>query len=1096
MKADTTASTVKQDFASAHADAGRPRYFPLKYAIMAAFLLLVMPILVAMSLFNYFSVKEDLQNAYSLLQQQSENSIVKSIQLIDSGLKILENLLNEDMKRTFVQFNAAYEEAGRNPAKMDLAALKLKLGGKMDLYIIDMDGVVKYTTYQKDLNLNFKIKFPDFYQDVLRYIKQNEFIPGFITTEAQTGILRQFSYMPSADHKYLFELGLISDDFKDMMGDLDLLKVTDMLRTLNPSLDSVRIYTRNGHLLGDSNFKVDPEAQKIVAQAYQEKKGHQFADEVQRRQTHYLYTAADAGGGKADRGRVVELVYNTRLIDESLQKKSEIYIIISVLAIALSILSTFLLAAWITGPIKQIVESVDIIAKGDLSYPIDNVSAKNELKLLKQSIIIMVSNMRDYINRIEKQNVDLKALDKLKDDFLSNTSHELRTPINGIIGIADSMVAGAAGDLPPKAIENLSMLVISGRRLSNLVNDILDFSKLKHNSIELQLRPIEMRVVADVVLTLSRPLLGKKKIEILNNIPAEPAVNADENRLQQIFYNLIGNAVKFTEAGKIELSGEVQGGFVLVKVCDSGIGIPADKVGVIFNSFEQGDGSTARQYGGTGLGLSITKQLVELHGGKISVESTVGVGTCVTFTLPVSSSKAEASTSDQLASLNITRDMAALESADAGAVSNAASQKIAMENSQGKEVMNVLIVDDEPINLQVLENVLRLDNYNVIRANNGFEALEAVKSGMPFAMVLLDLMMPRMSGFEVCRVIRETYPASKLPIIMLTAKNQVSDLVEGLQAGANDYITKPFNKNELTTRIRTHVQLARITIAYSYFVPHQFLRLLEKESITDVSLGDHVQKHMTVLFVDIRSFTTLSEKMTPKENFDFINEYLGRMSPVIRTHNGFIDKYIGDAIMALFPGKAEDGVQAAIDIHRQLVKFNEEREQKGLLPVKIGVGVHIGNLMLGTIGEEQRMEGTVISDAVNLASRLEGLTKAYGASPVISEQILAEIPDLKQYHYRFLDKVKVKGKKEPVKIYEVMDIEDVDVREKARHNPRFEQALEAYYARRFDQAAALLRKILAETDDKAAQIYLERCEYYRDKALPADWDGVEALTEK
>ncbi|MCB0315312.1 MAG: response regulator, partial [Calditrichaeota bacterium] len=251
-------------------------------------------------------------------------------------------------------------------------------------------------------------------------------------------------------------------------------------------------------------------------------------------------------------------------------------------------------------------------------------------------------------------------------------------------------------------------------------------------------------------------------------------------------------------------------------------------------------------------------------------------------------------------------------------------------------------------NQQVLANHLSFDNYTISQPLNGEEALKILQNGSKIDLVLLDIMMPRMSGYEVSTRIRERYLPSELPIIMLTAKNQVSDLLEGLACGANDYLTKPFSKNELLARIRTHLNLKMINAAYARFVPHEFLRTLGRESIVDVRLGDQVQGDMTVLFSDIRSFTSLSEKMTPKENFDFLNEYLRYVIPPIRNYRGFIDKYIGDAIMAMFPRQPEDAVQAAIDSIRQLRDYNDLRRKRGEVPIQISIGLHTGTLMLGT----------------------------------------------------------------------------------------------------------------------------------------------------
>ncbi|EDN70418.1 adenylate/guanylate cyclase [Beggiatoa sp. PS] len=391
------------------------------------------------------------------------------------------------------------------------------------------------------------------------------------------------------------------------------------------------------------------------------------------------------------------------------------------------------------------------------------------------------------------------------------------------------MIEGACGPLPKIAVENLSMIVLSGRRLSNLVNDILDFSKLKHQNIVLQIKPIEIKVVVDVVLTLSQPLIGSKNIQIINNIQENPPVDIDENRIQQILHNLVGNAIKFTEEGIVEISSMISNDYLTITVSDTGIGIPAHQVDTVFNPFEQADGSTAREYGGTGLGLSITKQLIELHGGEIRIQSTVGKGTKVNFTLPLSkNTQAVLPESSVKAMLKRFNEVQPVEINIENTEEEEELFQAGFNTVQGREDFHVLIVDDDPINLQILENQLRVENYAITRATTGHDALKALESGIPFAIILLDIMMPKMSGFEVCQIIRQTYPANQLPIIMLTAKNQVSDLVQGMQAGANDYLTKPFSKGELITRIKTHIQLSRVNIAYSNFVPLEFLQLLEK----------------------------------------------------------------------------------------------------------------------------------------------------------------------------------------------------------------------------------------------------------------------------
>jgi class 3 adenylate cyclase/HAMP domain-containing protein len=217
---------------------------------------------------------------------------------------------------------------------------------------------------------------------------------------------------------------------------------------------------------------------------------------------------------------------------------------------------------------------------------------------------------------------------------------------------------------------------------------------------------------------------------------------------------------------------------------------------------------------------------------------------------------------------------------------------------------------------------------------------------------------------------------------------------------------------------QTIIDLKQTNLSIERFVPHAFLEVLGKPSILEVELGDNVRREMTILFSDIRDFTTLSEAMTPDENFDFINQFLESMGPVIRAHGGFIDKYIGDAIMALFDDP-DDALRAALTMVETLDRYNERLRAGGGAPIAIGIGLNTGSLMLGTIGEQNRMDGTVISDAVNLASRIETLTKTYKAAILISQFTYDGLADPAVYDIRAIDTVAIKGKSQPVPIYQV-----------------------------------------------------------------------------
>jgi len=277
---------------------------------------------------------------------------------------------------------------------------------------------------------------------------------------------------------------------------------------------------------------------------------------------------------------------------------------------------------------------------------------------------------------------------------------------------------------------------------------------------------------------------------------------------------------------------------------------------------------------------------------------------------------------------------------------------------------------------------------------------------------------------------------------------------------------------------RLYTDLATLNRAYERFVPGQFLQLLGKDSITEVKLGDSVRQEMSILFSDIRDFTTLSEKLSPEDNFGLINAFLSRMDRVIAEHNGFIDKYVGDAIMALFSGSADEAVQGGIAMLEQLRTYNVQRSHNGYQPLRIGIGINTGSLMLGTVGGQNRMDGTVISDAVNLASRIEGLTKVYDVPLLIGEGTFFNLAEYDRYDFRIVDKTKVKGKSVAVTVYEVFNADEPVLREgKLQTRSRFEAGLLLYNNQKFGEACHCFQECLTyNPDDSVARIYVQRCQ--------------------
>ncbi|MBN1410674.1 MAG: adenylate/guanylate cyclase domain-containing protein, partial [Spirochaetales bacterium] len=298
-------------------------------------------------------------------------------------------------------------------------------------------------------------------------------------------------------------------------------------------------------------------------------------------------------------------------------------------------------------------------------------------------------------------------------------------------------------------------------------------------------------------------------------------------------------------------------------------------------------------------------------------------------------------------------------------------------------------------------------------------------------------------------------------------------------------------KKSLATQIK-------LKNSFSRFVPREFLQFLNRDSIVDVRLGDQVQKSMTILFSDIRSFTSLSEKMSPQENFNFINSYFSRIAPIIRRYNGFIDKYIGDAIMAIFDGETDKAVEAAIAIQNEIVDYNDHRRISDYEPIESGIGMHTGSLILGTVGGEERMDTTVISDVVNSASRLEGLTRIYGSQIIISGYMRDQLTDPSQFNFRLIDFVKVKGKSMPMHIYEVLDSLKEARREAILKVKRhFEKAVQLYHNKKVEDSYKLFHALKKRTpDDRTTDLYIKRCKQMIDYGIPDGWDGITLVNEK
>ncbi|MBP1991938.1 ATP-binding protein [Paenibacillus eucommiae] len=417
---------------------------------------------------------------------------------------------------------------------------------------------------------------------------------------------------------------------------------------------------------------------------------------------------------------------------------------------------------------------------------------------------------------------ELIVINRMKDEFLANTSHELKTPLHGILNLTLALSEGKAGPLNEIQREQLEVVTAVSRRMSNLINDILDLSRLKNRGIQLQLKPVNIRALVSAQQEVLRHYIGDKPVLLLLEWPelsvseevqesqeTLPYALADESRLLQILYNLIGNAIKFTKEGQVKVSVWLAGSMLHIAVTDTGIGIPEDKLELIFQSFEQAGTSVAREYGGTGLGLGIARRLVELHGGQIAVVSEVGKGSVFSFTVPVyegeMSVNGEAQSRPEVYGK---ADGAAAARLPAGWPELAAAAQVPYKDNKRKQA--ILAVDDDPVNLRVIMAALADEPYEVLTASGGEQALAMLDSGeRRIGLVILDVMMPGMSGYETCQRIRRSFTLSELPILLTTVRNEPEDMMYGFEVGASDFLTKPFHPHELCARARTLLEMKR-----------------------------------------------------------------------------------------------------------------------------------------------------------------------------------------------------------------------------------------------------------------------------------------------
>ncbi|MEH2378489.1 MAG: response regulator [Nostoc sp.] len=609
----------------------------------------------------------------------------------------------------------------------------------------------------------------------------------------------------------------------------------------------------------------------------------------------------------------------------------------------------------------------------------------------------------------------LLELDKQKTEFFQNISHEFRTPITLIQGPLESAVAAGEG----LSYSQSAIALRNSRRLLRLVNQLLDLQRLDAGRMQPSFHPCDLVEFVSQIVESFRPYCEKKGLHLTTQLDECPTVYLDMEKFDKVVYNLLSNAMKFTpEGGTIAVRLKSEGDRCILQVQDTGIGIVKEQIPYLFERFRQAEGSANRSYEGSGLGLALVKELVELHGGEVTVESVYGQGT--SFSLWLVTGNAHLPTQQILeTSIELNTSRASVELADLELVESTTdnieditrnfspsidTQDLTLKTQQRQTAQqgeplhtagsSILVVDDNPDLRNYVSEIFRRNGYRVHTARNGSEGYAIAKEIIP-NLIVTDLMMPLVSGLEMIQMIRNEDKLRGTPIILLTAKVDEETRIEGTEHGADAYLAKPFNDRELLAEVRNLLGLKenerRIVELNTYLTESVLKRFLPTALVQKAATGDLTldlrpePRLITVLFSDIVGFTQLANTLRSRRVAELLNEYLAAMTKVVFSNGGTVDKFMGDAILALYGAPEEltpnEQVRRAINtaraMHHSLAELNQRWRDQGvfdgdkLTGVQFRCGIHQGTAVVGMFGSAERADYTAIGPSVNIAARLQ-----------------------------------------------------------------------------------------------------------------------------
>ena len=617
---------------------------------------------------------------------------------------------------------------------------------------------------------------------------------------------------------------------------------------------------------------------------------------------------------------------------------------------------------------------------------------------------------------------NLRELDQLKTNFFANVSHELRTPLTLLLSPLESVLAGGLGAVSAGQQDFLETALRNGQKLLRQINNLLDFSKIEAGQLSLSYRDLDFAAFVRGLTSAFSSAAETAGLNLVVEAPGEPLPAAfDPEKMEKVVLNVLSNAFKFTERGSVHVSVRADGPWAELRVRDTGIGIPSDRLESIFERFQQVDSSATRRFEGTGIGLALARELALAHGGTLVAEAAQGGAMlCLRFPreraertagaqglpaegVPEAGTRRSSTRAAVLAELQ-GRARATIGDEE-GFLSTDIEQTDLKTTSHSGET--VLIVEDTHDMRRLLFFLLR-PHYNVLTARDGRQGLEKAQATKP-DLILSDVMMPEMNGYQLLQAVRADPALADTPVVLLSAKADVGMRVEGLDQGADDYVVKPFHARELLARIRGQLRVRALQRAVTkmrdrleevneklngqlqiqvselmltekfrnYLPPQLVASILSRE---EGSLVRSERKKLTIFFSDIVDFTRITDELEPEALSALLNDYLSEMTRIAREHGAVVDKFVGDAILCHFGavdsrGEAEDAmacVRMAVAMQLRMRELAAVWIDRGYEePLQIRCGITTGFAAVGNFGSNERLDYTVIGSQVNLASRVE-----------------------------------------------------------------------------------------------------------------------------